>query len=83
MKKSWQLFGSCRINSTANPAHFHLNWAVLAVLIIRQISNGSHDFFSYFQHIVLYCLIKNPQTTLALTFLTHNILGISGLYHLV
>ena len=24
MKKSWEPFGSCLLNSTANPAHFHL-----------------------------------------------------------
>ena len=34
--------------------------------------------FSYFQHIFLYNLIKNPQITIALTFLTHNISGIGG-----
>ena len=29
-KKSWVPFGSYLLNSTANPAHFHLNWAGLA-----------------------------------------------------
>jgi hypothetical protein len=31
--KSWEPFRSCLLNSTANPAHFHQNWAGLAVLI--------------------------------------------------
>ena len=34
-KKSWVPFGSYLLNSTANPAHFHSNWAGLAVLISR------------------------------------------------
>ena len=51
MKKSWELFGSCLLNS---------------------------KFFSYFQHIFLCYLIKNPQTTIAFTFLTHNISDIGG-----
>ena len=33
-------------------------------------------FFSYDQHIFLYYLIKSPRTTIALTFLTNDILGI-------
>ena len=31
----------------ANPAHFHPNWAELAVLFSRQLLNGSQDFFSF------------------------------------
>ena len=34
-KKSWMPFGSYLLNSTANPAHFHSNWAELAVLFSR------------------------------------------------
>ena len=34
-KKSWEPFGSYLLNSTANPAHFHSNWAGLAVLFSR------------------------------------------------
>ena len=34
-KKSWESLGSYLLNSTANPAHFHLNWAGLAVLFNR------------------------------------------------
>ena len=44
-KKSWEPFGSYLLNSTANPAHFHPNWAGLAVLFSRQLLNGSQDFF--------------------------------------
>ena len=48
--------------------------AGLAVLFSRQLPNGTHNF----QHNFLYHLIKNPQTTIALTFLTHNISGVGG-----
>ena len=41
-------FGSCLLNSTANPAHFHPSLAGLAVLFNRQLPNGSHDFFQTF-----------------------------------
>ena len=34
-KKSWVPFGSYLLNSTANPAHFHSNWAESAVLFSR------------------------------------------------
>ena len=34
-EKSWEPFGSYLLNSTANPAHFHSNWAGLAVLFSR------------------------------------------------
>ena len=35
LKKKWVPFGSYLLNSTANPAHFHSNWAGLAVLFSR------------------------------------------------
>ena len=63
------------LDSTANSANFHLNWAGLAVLFSRQLPNSSHDFsitpFFYY-------LIKNQQTKIVLTFLTNNISGIGG-----
>jgi hypothetical protein len=31
-KRSWELFRSCLLNSKANPADFHPNWAGLALL---------------------------------------------------
>ena len=34
-KKSWEPFGSCLLNSTANPAQFRWKWAGLAVLFSR------------------------------------------------
>ena len=46
-KKLWELFGSYLLNSTANPAHFHQNWAGLAVPFSRQLLNGSQDFFLF------------------------------------
>ena len=36
----WEL-----LNSTANPAHFHSDWAGLAVLFSRELPNSFHDFF--------------------------------------
>ena len=44
-KKSWEPFGNCLLNSTANPADFYPNWVWLAVLFSRQILNGSQDFW--------------------------------------
>ena len=64
----------------ANLAHFQLNWAGLAVLFSWKLPNSSHDFFSYFQHIFLNYLIKNPKTTIALTFLTHIISATGGVF---
>jgi hypothetical protein len=46
--KSWELFRSCLLNSTANPAQFHQNWAGLAVLFSRQLLNSFQDFNSSF-----------------------------------
>ena len=34
--KSWEPFGSCLLNSTANPAKLGWKWAELAVLFSRQ-----------------------------------------------
>ena len=78
MKKSWETFGSYLLNSKANPAHFHSNWAGLAVLFIRKLPNGSDDFFHIFRILFLYGFIKNTQTTMAPTFLTHIISAIGG-----
>ena len=36
-KKSWEPFGTCLISSTGNLAHFHPDWAELAVTFSRQI----------------------------------------------
>ena len=77
-KKSWEEFGSCLLNSTANLYHFHLNWAGLAVLFSRQLQNGSHECFSYFWYIFFNYLLENSQTTIALNFLTHIILDVGG-----
>ena len=49
LKKMWRPFGSCLLNSTANPAKLGWKWAGLAVLFSRQLLNGSHDLFPYFQ----------------------------------
>ena len=35
-KMSWEPFGSCLLNSTANPAQFRWKWVKLAVLFSRQ-----------------------------------------------
>jgi hypothetical protein len=48
------------------------------MLFSRQLPNGSHDYFHIFSMFFSNCLIKNPKTTIALTFLTHNISGMGG-----
>ena len=70
---SWVPFGSYLLNSTANPAHFHSNWAESAVLF-------THDLFQTFRICFFKDFINNPQTTIALTFLTHIISDIDGVY---
>ena len=77
-KKLWEPFGSCLLNSTANPAKLGWKWARWAVLFSRYLPNGSHDFFQTFSIYFLDYFIKNPQTTTALPFLTHNISAIGG-----
>ena len=57
-KKSWEPFRSCLLNSTANPAHFHPNWAGLAVLFSRQLLKGSQDFFFHFYILILIYFFK-------------------------
>ena len=65
----------------ANQVHFYPNWAGLAVLFSRQLPNGSHDFNHIFSIIFPSNLRINPQTTNALTFLTHIILAIGGVFN--
>ena len=77
-KKSWVLFGSYLLDSTADSAQFEWKWAGLAVLFSRYLPNGTHDFFQNFRIRIFKDFIKNPQTTIALTFLTHIISGIDG-----
>jgi hypothetical protein len=45
----------------------------------RQLLNGSHNFFHIFSIYFFDCLIKNSQTTIALTFLTLTTLLQKGL----
>ena len=75
-KKSWVPFGRYLLNSTADSAQFEWKWAGLAVLFSRYLPNGTHDFFQIFSIYFFKDFIKNPQTTIALTFLTHIISGI-------
>ena len=79
-KKSWVPFGSYLLDSTADSAQFEWKWAGLAVLFSRYLPNGTHDFFQNFRICFFKDFIKNPQTTIALTFLTHIISGIDGVY---
>ena len=72
-KKLWEPFRSCLLNSTANPAKLRWKWAGLASIFSWQLPNGSHDFFQTFSIYFLNYFIKNPQTTIALPFLSHNI----------
>ena len=71
-------FGSYLLDSTADSAQFEWKWAGLAVLFSRYLPNGTHDFFQNFRICFFKDFIKNPQTTIALTFLTHIISGIDG-----
>ena len=45
--------------------------------------NGSHDFFQIFRIFFSNYFIKNPQTTMALTFLTHIISEIGGVTYYI
>ena len=80
-KKSWVPFGSYLLDSTADSAQFEWKWAGLAVLFSRYLPNGTHDFFQNFRICFFKDFIKNPQTTIALTFLTHIISGIDGVLY--
>ena len=71
-------FRICLLNCTANPAHFHQSLAGLALLFSRKLQNCSHDFFQTFSIYFFNYFIKNPQTTIAPTFLTHIISAIGG-----
>ena len=77
-KKSWVPFGSYLLDSTADSAQFEWKWAGLAVLFSRYLPNGTHDFFQNFRICFIKDFIKNPQTTIALTLLTHIIYVIDG-----
>ena len=76
-------FGSYLLNSTADSAQFERKWAGLAVLFSRYLPNGTHDFFQNFRICFFKDFIKNPQTTIALTFLTHIISGIDGVCNII
>ena len=71
-------FGSYLLDSTADSAQFEWKWAGLAVLFSRYLPNGTHDFFQNFRICFIKDFIKNPQTTIALTLLTHIISVIDG-----
>ena len=73
-KKLWVPFGSYLLNSTANSAQFEWKWAGFN----RQLLNGTHIFFQIFRIWFFKDFIRNPQTTIALTFLTHIISDIDG-----
>ena len=65
----------------ANPNKLGWKWVGLAALFSRQLPNGSPNFFQTFSIYFFNYFIKNPQTTIALTFLTHIISGIGGVLH--
>ena len=49
--KSWELFWSYQLNSTANPAHLPQNWAKLAEsAVLFSLQNGSQDFDFFICH---------------------------------
>ena len=77
-KKLWVPFSCYLLDSTADSAQFEWKWAELAVLFSRYLPNGTHNFFQNFRICFFKDFIKNPQTTIALTFLTHIISVIDG-----
>ena len=82
LKILWVPFGSYLLTSTAHSAQLEWKWAGLAVLFSRYLPNGTHDFFQIFRIGFFKDFIKNPQTTIALTFLTHIISGIDGVFRI-
>ena len=81
--KSWDSFGSCLLNSTADPIRFHQSCAGLAVLFSRQLPNGFHWFFlSYYIFIILFLKVFIYETIETPSFLTHIILTIRGVFYL-
>ena len=75
----WELPAKLRSQSSQT----WVEMAGLAVLFSRQLLNGSHNFFQTFSIFLKDYFIKNPQTTIALPFLTHNISAIGGVMLLV
>jgi hypothetical protein len=64
---------------TANPAHFHLNLAGLAVLFSRQLLNGSRDFFLCF-NILIFIYFLKYKTIETHAFLPLNISAVGSVY---
>ena len=56
----------------------NLEKIVVAVWELSAKKRSTHDFFQIFRIYFFKDFIKNPQTTIALTFLTHIISGIDG-----
>ena len=77
-KKSWEPFEICLLNSTANPANFHPNWARLAVLFRRQLLNGSKDFFCFDILISIWFFKYKTIQTHARSFLPLNISAVGS-----
>ena len=71
-RKSLEPFGSYLLNSAANPAHFHLNLAGLAVLFSRQVLNGSQGFFCFNIFIFIHLFKYKTIETHASEFLPPN-----------
>ena len=56
----------------------NLKKIVVAVWELPAKKHSTHDFFQIFRICFFNDFIKNPQTTITLTFLTHIISGIDG-----
>ena len=57
------------------------SWVPFGSYLLNSTANpahGTHDFFQIFRIHSFYYFIKNPQTTIALTFLTYIISAIGG-----
>ena len=72
-KKSWEPFGSCLLNSTANPTQFGWKWAGLAVHLAGSFQAATTIFFTFSGQFFLNDFIKNPQTRNTHAFLPLNI----------
>ena len=74
-------FGSYLLNNIANQAHFHTNSAGLALLLSRQLLNGTHDFFVLCNIFIFIYFVKYKTIEIhANTFSILNISAVGSVY---
>ena len=76
MKKLWEPFGSCLLNSTANPAQFGGNWLNWLCYLAGKSSTAPRIFFSLFYNSFIYFFKYETIETHACAFLALIILGV-------